>query len=220
MHRCTIEEKVVIIYARARPFVYLCMAAGESRDHFNHKGKSVLISPLQSCQDERMVQQRCFDITVVDGAIKGHHTSALQPNGHRAFCGFWTSSTFPCCTVNWNHLWREFWPNRFHRFSPYSLWYSGSHSQPHWWLKHQSKMALLVWCEMKGGGDLGDLELQSMTLVFTNAVLWLGGLRCVIGLAVSEEQVGWAGVGGSAWWGATRGRRCWRWGCAKWWHWW
>lgn len=48
---------------------------------------------------------------------------------------------------------------------------------------------------MKGGGDLGDLELQSMTSVFTNAALWLGGLRCVIGLAVSEEQVGWAGGG-------------------------
>lgn len=50
----------------------------------------------------------------------------------------------------------------------------------------------MVWCEMKGGRDLGDLELQSMTSVFTNAAVRLGGLRCVIGLAVSEEQVGWA----------------------------
>lgn len=58
-------------------------------------------------------------------------------------------------------------------------------------------MASLVWCEMKGGGGIWrDLELQSTTSVFTNAALWLGGLRCVIGLAVSAEQVGWAGVGG------------------------
>lgn len=59
-------------------------------------------------------------------------------------------------------------------------------------------MALLVLCEMKGGGDLGDLELQSMTSVFTNAALWLVGLRCVISLVVSKEQVGWADVGGNA----------------------
>lgn len=32
-------------------------------------------------------------------------------------------------------------------------------------------MALLMWCEMKGVRDLEDLELQSMTLVFTNAAL-------------------------------------------------
>lgn len=113
MQRSTIEEKVVIIYARARPFVYLCMAAGESRDHFNHKGKSVLISSLQRCQDDGMMQQRRFDVEMVDGAIKRHHTSTLQPNGHRTFCGFGTS-------------------NKFHTFSPYSLWYSGSHSQRLW----------------------------------------------------------------------------------------
>lgn len=70
----------------------------------------------------------------------------------------------------------------------------------------------MVWCEMKGGRDLGDLELQSMTSVFTNAAVWLGGLRCVIGLAVSEEQVGWAGLvlvgarGGALWgWGGVGG---------------
>lgn len=80
MHRRTIEEKVDIIYARARPFVYLCMAAGESRDHFNHKGKSVLISSLRRCQDEWMMQHRRFDISVVDGAIKKtpHFNSPTQ----------------------------------------------------------------------------------------------------------------------------------------------
>lgn len=219
MHRCTIEEKVVIIYARVRPFVYLCMAPGESRDHFNHKGKSVLISPLQ-----------CSGWTDDAAGIFWHKRSwwcyKKMPDLNsptwwwQKIVAFRMSNTFPCCTMSWNHLWAEFWPNGFHSFSSYSLWYSGSHSQQLWWLKHQSKMALLVWCEMKGGRDLGDLELQSMTSVFTNAVLWLGGLHCVIGLAASEEQVGWAGVCGSAWWGATRWRRRRRWGCAKWWHWW
>ena len=131
MHRHTIEEKVVIIYARVRPFVYLCMAPGESRDHFNHKGKSVLISPLQSCQGGRMMQQGYFDIREVDDAIKRCQTSTLQLDGHRKL---WLrmSNTFPCCTVSWNHLWAEFWPNGFHKFSSYSLWYSGSHSQQLW----------------------------------------------------------------------------------------
>lgn len=38
------------------PFVYLCMAAGGSRDHFNYKAKSVLISSLQRFQDEGIMQ--------------------------------------------------------------------------------------------------------------------------------------------------------------------
>lgn len=66
---------------------------GESRDHFNHKGKRVLISSLQTCQDEWMMQQRRFDIRAVDGAVKRHRTSTLQPNVHRTFCGFRTSNT-------------------------------------------------------------------------------------------------------------------------------
>lgn len=46
-------------------------------------------------------------------------------------------------------------PKYFHT----SLWFSGSHPQQLRWLKHQLKMALLELCEMKGGGDLRDLEL-------------------------------------------------------------
>lgn len=122
--------------------------------------------------------------------------------------GFWNKriSVFDCAL---RPFIGRIQPNIFHTFSRCSLRYSGSHSQHHWWLKHQLKM---VWCEMKGGRDLGDLELQSMTSVFTNAAVWLGGLRCVIGLAVSEEQVGWAGLvlvgarGGALWgWGGVGG---------------
>lgn len=40
-----------------------------------------------------------------------------------------------------------------------------------------------------------------MTSVFTIVALWLVGLCCVIGLAISEEQVGLADVSRSAWWG-------------------
>lgn len=53
---------------------------GESRDHFNHKGKTVLISSLQRFRHEWIMQQRCVDTC---GWWLHEKTQHFQLSNHR-----------------------------------------------------------------------------------------------------------------------------------------
>lgn len=158
MHRCTIEEKVFIIYARARPFVYLCMAAGESRDHFNHKGKecfNIAITELSGWTDATETFSRVFEQGYKGTILQ---LSNLMATEQQQRTEQWAAHFVLHCEKR--RFMERILAKTFSHILPLLSVVQWQSLTAVWWLKHQLKMALLVLCEMKGGGDLGDLELQ------------------------------------------------------------